>query len=555
VVAALGILVRFRALLGIGGVAAFVLYGVYTWILKAGLISPLSPEASFGVISEVVKYTFVFAVTSVVLSAMAYTLPQIVPSLSLQLSADVSASVITRTINAFFALGVIGVIFAATSYTLLKILPSSVFEPTPKVGYSLAIAEMFDPFRVGKLAQILDKIELYPGFPYYSRESDHPSAWPLRVDRDRQTLFQEYIDLLSKFDFASRAGNDIKIVGRRTRDGERSRSDIIANLRNWYYNRLGASPTALVDVVGKDAAAAFLRVEQLRSDLRDDFPNRFALLRIKNIGKVDTKDITIELDIYGALYDHAISADAEHTHGATYDRAARRIVIDKMLPGYLVEIRFWYNYLPVDQRVFPDKKDIILDVTQGIVVNNIAVSGGHAIGDRTLVEQLDAYQLMYVGSAKKEDFEQDMRVYQERKLAESRDWTEKREREHPTLKNVPPDTLAASSRPDDSVNAIWVSFSSASGRSYIAVHVFKHPSGPYILLSSKDKDREDFVRVRGKIEEAYNGKAEEGISDRGDDIVSTIQVQAGFTQKGVAAQVRDWFQTTFKNTSIQAVYY
>jgi hypothetical protein len=78
--AALELLFRCRAGLGIAGVAIMVLYFSYTWVLRSVAFSPLTPEASFGVLSAIIRYTFLLAITAVVLSVAAYALPQILPS-------------------------------------------------------------------------------------------------------------------------------------------------------------------------------------------------------------------------------------------------------------------------------------------------------------------------------------------------------------------------------------------------------------------------------------------------------------------------------------------
>ena len=125
------------------------------------------------------------------------------------------------------------------------------------------------------------------------------------------------------------------------------------------------------------------------------------------------------------------------------------------------------------------------------------------------------------------------------------------EQEHPSFKDVSSEWLAASKRPDESVNAIWVGFTSKAKRTYSAVHVFHHPSGPYILLCSPDKDWADFVRVEATLLEAYQGTPKEEITDRGDDICKVISVAGGFTQKGVAERVNSFYRHTFDRVAIQ----
>jgi hypothetical protein len=132
---------------------------------------------------------------------------------------------------------------------------------------------------------------------------------------------------------------------------------------------------------------------------------------------------------------------------------------------------------------------------------------------------------------------------------------ESSEKEHPSFKDVSSEWLAASNRSDESVNAIWVTFASKAGKAYKAIHVFHQPSGPYVLLCSTDKDREDFSRVEAALSQVYQGTAEGRISDRGNDICDIVSVASGFTQKGVAEQVDTFFRRTFDRVAIEAVHY
>jgi hypothetical protein len=117
-------------------------------------------------------------------------------------------------------------------------------------------------------------------------------------------------------------------------------------------------------------------------------------------------------------------------------------------------------------------------------------------------------------------------------------------------RNLTPEQLSASTRPDTEVDSVWITFQSAAGYSYRAKYVFDGPEGPYILLDSTDDQREDFERVSAQLAQSYGGTAK-GDNDIGD----VIQVSAGFTQKGIAAKLTEWFATTFKNSKIEVVYY
>ena len=259
-----------------------------------------------------------------------------------RLTPDASAGVANRAINAAAAIAVVTIAFVAISYTLPKVLPASFFEPVSRAEYALAIAKMTDPYRLSDpFARFKDKFEPYPGFPYYSRESDHPSAWPARVWSDKTKLADAYKDLLTHFNVLleaprQRAGDSkqsqMSSLGI-SNASERARIEVITNLRLWFNETLNGDEAALKKAVGADAANAFLGVEESRAALRKDLPNRFAVLRIKNTGRKDVQDLTLEIEIFGKLYDYAIDADERYVYRAEYEQASHRIVIGRILPG------------------------------------------------------------------------------------------------------------------------------------------------------------------------------------------------------------------------------
>jgi hypothetical protein len=562
----LRLLIRYRAWVGLAGVAVIFLYLVFHAILRLGVISPLGSEASLKVLFRIINFTFILAITAVTLSIIAYTLTNLFPERFLApLDAGETASLITRIVHLGFIFVITATIFGAVSYTLPRVLPPSFFDPVPKLDYALAIAKMFDPFDVDPMAKILDRIEIYPGFPYYSRESDHPTLWPVRVSSDRNALFLEYEDFLARYPVqealaaasqGKEAADKIEILGGQNSDSDLAKAETILNLRSLFYNSLSSDPHALARYLGTEGATDFLRIEKTRQKLRQDFPNRFAIARIKNVGKRDAQNVTIEFDLFGELYDVAINADPGQIRNTQYDRAKNRIVIEQILPGSQVEIRLWYRYYSVKNRTFPDKRDFILELTQGIVINNVAVSEGITALNKKLMDGFSADELLYIGAAaKKDDYSNELAEYFKEQGKRLEEHMKNYDEEHPSFKDVSSKWLAASSRPDENVNAIWVRFDSKAGKAYKAIHVFHHPKGPYILLSSTDKDRDDFLRVEAALSNAYQGTVEGQISDRGDDICDTVSVANGFTQKGVAEQVDTFFGSAFNRVVIEAVYY
>jgi hypothetical protein len=127
----------------------------------------------------------------------------------------------------------------------------------------------------------------------------------------------------------------------------------------------------------------------------------------------------------------------------------------------------------------------------------------------------------------------------------------------PAVESIPnleqkPVTLSKSGRKTNTaVTPIWVTFASKSGKSYKAVFVFQHPKGPYILLSSKDKDVDDFRSVESLLSDTYKGIPESTVTERMSDICIVINVPSGFTREGVVKSVDTFFKDTFINVAIK----
>ena len=115
--------------------------------------------------------------------------------------------------------------------------------------------------------------------------------------------------------------------------------------------------------------------------------------------------------------------------------------------------------------------------------------------------------------------------------------------------------LRTSTRADADTGPIWFGFTSPSGKQYRAVHVLNHPLGPYILLSSKDKDHTDFKYVEQLV--AINmDTVPERISDRGSDICNVLffrKIPDGF-EKWLLEKFDDFYSKEFSNTVVEVVY-
>lgn len=112
--------------------------------------------------------------------------------------------------------------------------------------------------------------------------------------------------------------------------------------------------------------------------------------------------------------------------------------------------------------------------------------------------------------------------------------------------------------PDEDINAIWISFVSESGKKYMAVHVFKHFQGPYVLLSSVDKDEDDFWKVANLLATEMNSETETQIYPRlPEDICMVIKMNnlpKEDRQLWVAGKSVTFYAKNFFEVKIHAVY-
>jgi hypothetical protein len=109
--------------------------------------------------------------------------------------------------------------------------------------------------------------------------------------------------------------------------------------------------------------------------------------------------------------------------------------------------------------------------------------------------------------------------------------------------------LKKSTLPDVAVASIWLDFKSDKDRNYTAVHVFDED---YILLSQKEKDKQDFSTVREIVVNETQGSSRHGIADRGSDICDIIDLEQRITQAIVAGFI-ERYQTHFKDIAMPIV--
>lgn len=126
---------------------------------------------------------------------------------------------------------------------------------------------------------------------------------------------------------------------------------------------------------------------------------------------------------------------------------------------------------------------------------------------------------------------------------------------------VSPEFLESGKIPDANVVAIWVRFTSNSGRAYTAVHVFGRPNYPYIKLDNDftngNQDEKDFELVLSSIATHYKAEHDRisTFEVLGSGTMSAIiQVQGGLTQKDISQHVRHFYQEKFDGVAVDLYY-
>lgn len=476
-----------------------------------------------------------------------------------------SAAVLKKILQNVFVIALVTIVLSGVGYILPKIVPKDWLVPPPRLEYAVSVFRMLDPMQ-DPMARVLQSVELYPGFPYFSRESDDPSAWPPRVSADRVQLWNAYSSLFKDPEvqkrLASAPGFDPTAVklfrnGPPDRTGEQQLAGFISSARSYLLPLLEkGGKRALITILGPAKAEQFLKTEQQREALRDYFPNRLAVVRIRNSGRSDIVNLGIELEVAGLVYDCVVDADPDKVRKSNCEGEAQRISFEQMPRGYTAQVRLWYQYESMSEKAFPDKINFIQELTQGVKIANIAASQAKVSCEPALLADLQGYERLYIGDARKKDsYDKELAALfkenSKKLVAEMKDY----DAQHPTIKNIGVEKLGKVNVDDTQVTSIWLAFRSPAGKEYTAVHVFSHPTGPYVLLSSKDRDTADMKVVSAKIAQLYRGEPEADITDRTDDICLVIKVSKGFTQSAIAAASAELAAAGYTGLSVPSLNY
>jgi hypothetical protein len=266
------------------------------------------------------------------------------------------------------------------------------------VAFDVIVIELPNPYHLNPEQQLLDGVEPFPAVPYYSDTSNHPTAWPPRVARDRHAFADKVSVFLNEEDVkrgldsweGSGAAPNVQLISATGRSEHVMQMERYARLRMYYSGTLGGDLSRLSDEFGKTFSERFAVLERKREELKGRMPNRLLIMRFENQNKFDVHDLCAELFVAGDVYDATLNSKAIITsqEGIMEPIVAK---VGTLRPRSSAEMRIWYAYLPLGERAFPGPNDIRLEQTQGVVIRNLAVSDSHVSRDKRLLTTFDAY--------------------------------------------------------------------------------------------------------------------------------------------------------------------
>jgi len=265
----------------------------------------------------------------------------------------------------------------------------------PGVIYETAVVELIQP-ATDPIQRIMAQLEPYPEFSYYSGLSDKPTQWPPRVFKDRDDFDGKIrrelsgAALMEVTHWEEQYPAKLTFVGGNADDPQSSLNQSYARLR-MLLTENGRDYRRIEGKVGDHAARALRVLEDARRTLTEDLPNRMFILRVSNRSPEDSDNFTAELTIDGGVYDVTVNEEGEKARSQQWSPGRINIDIPRLRPGYSVDVRVWYAYQPVSERVFADAADVEWEMTQGVVVNNLGVSNGLIRRAKDLLRDLKPY--------------------------------------------------------------------------------------------------------------------------------------------------------------------
>ena len=264
-----------------------------------------------------------------------------------------------------------------------------------RLVYAACIAEL-SQYAPGLLIETpLDAVVPIRRFPGYSDWSIQAPNAPPRSREDQRKFFEVIATELSgpvlkdANDWERTAPTDLRLLGS-TKAPEFKLYETYLRLR-WLLLKEGKpSYDRVAKDVGRKCAEALEKIESAINQQLDQLPTRALIIRIKNRGSKDAKDLNIEITSGGAIYDVVINDWQPSKMEKTTTRLA--LVYETLRPGQMVELKVWYRWIAVEfgNRMFSQARSF--PGREGILINYIGVSNGRVLRMPKLLSDIDAWR-------------------------------------------------------------------------------------------------------------------------------------------------------------------
>jgi hypothetical protein len=263
------------------------------------------------------------------------------------------------------------------------------------VVYGACIAEL-SQYAPGLIFETpLDKIVPIRRFPGYSDWSIQGPNLPPRSRKERNKLFQK-IDselagevLKEANEWERNCPPELTLL---SQDSSRAFELYQTYLRLRWLLVKDATPNydRVAHEISLRCAEALRSIESETQEHLAHLPTRVLIVRVKNRGSRDAKDLHIDVTSGGEIYDVVIN-DRQPTEIEKTD--VRLTANYKVLrPGQTVELKLWYRWLAVDFGSRIGSQAETFPGREGILITYLGVSNGHVLHMPQLLSDVEAWR-------------------------------------------------------------------------------------------------------------------------------------------------------------------
>lgn len=285
---------------------------------------------------------------------------------------------------------------------------------TGHLKYAGVVLHMYPAVKGGPLRPFTAQSEPFVGFPFYSEESDYPTAWPPRVYEDRKEFTRRFTaiftdeSVLRAIEGLTSQDSMVQIETRKSRPSSAEEEDeerlirAYEKLRGYYSYEIERDETKLRATLNTSLVDSFLALEGERVYIEDQMPNRILIVRCIVDGPLPLTQVSLTLYVHGDVYDVTFDDERllpiQEIKSLLFQR--RRIRLPELRSGQVHELRVWYNYTSLADRWDPKPAEIAVEPTQGLRMLRFEALGSRTDTDSALCENIVAYHRYAVDIAK-----------------------------------------------------------------------------------------------------------------------------------------------------------